>query len=49
MLQEIMKSFIKVSKVSDKNIIKNLRRLENFMKKFENICLNLLTVAERSI
>ena len=40
---------IKVSKISAKNIMKNLRKLESFMKKFEKSCLNLLTVRERSI
>ena len=40
---------IKVSKVSAKKIIKNLRKIESFMKKFEKSCLNLLTVVERSI
>ena len=44
-----MKRIIKISMNSVKNIIKNLKRYENFMKKFEKICLNLVTVVEKSI
>ena len=40
---------IKVSMISVKNIIKNLKRYESFLKKFEKICLILVTVVERSI
>ena len=47
-LQKIIKKITKVSKVSAKSIIKNLRKLECFMKKFEKSCLKLLTVVERS-
>ena len=48
-LQKIIKRIINDLKVSAENILKNLRRLENFMIRFKNICLKLLTVAERSI
>ena len=44
-----MNRIIKVSKISVKNIINNLSMFENFMKKFEKSCLNLVTVVERSI
>ena len=44
-----MKRLNRVSIISVKNIIKNLKRFESFAKKFENICLNLVTVVERSI
>ena len=48
-LQKIMKSIIKVSKVSVRKFIKKLGRLEKFVKQFGNMCLSLFTVAERSI
>ena len=48
-LQKNFKRIIKVSKVSAKTIMKNVRKLESFMKKFEKSCLSLLTVVERSI
>ena len=44
-----MKRFTRVSKVSAEKIIESLRRLENFMIKFEIICLKLLTVMEKTI
>ena len=44
-----MKRIIKVFMISVENIIKHLRRFESFVKKFEKICLNLMTVVERSI
>ena len=44
-----MKRMNRVSMISVKIIIKKLRWLESFAKKFENICLNLVTVVERSI
>ena len=45
----IMKRMNRGSMISVKNIISNLRRFENFAKKFENNCLNLVNVVERSI
>ena len=44
-----MKRIIRVSKVSIKKIIKNLSRVENFMKRFEIVLFKLLAVIERSI
>ena len=44
-----MKSIIKVSKVSAKNIIKNFRRLKSLVKKHDAMYLSLLTVAEKTI
>ena len=44
-----MKRISKVSKISVQTSIKNLTKFENFMKKFEKSCLNLVTVVERSI
>ena len=44
-----MKRFIKVSTISVKIFIKNLRRFETFEKKFERIGLNFVTVVESSI
>ena len=44
-----MKRMNRVSMISVKNFINNLRRLENFAKKFENNCLNLVNFVERSI
>ena len=44
-----MKRMNRVSMISVKNIIKNLRRCEKFAKMFENTCLNLVTVVERSL
>ena len=44
-----MKRMNRVSMILVKNIVKNFRRFETFIKKFENICLNLVTIVERSI
>ena len=44
-----MEMIISASKVSMKNNRKNLKRIENFVKRFENICFKLSTVIERSI
>ena len=44
-----MKKLNRVSMISDKNILQYLRRFESFAKKFENVCLNLVTVVERNI
>ena len=35
--------------ISVEKIIENLGRFESFAKKFESICLNLVTVIESSI
>ena len=43
------KRVIKVSKVSAENIMKKFIIVERFKRKIENSCLNLSTVAERSI
>ena len=39
---------IKVSMISIKNIIKNMKRYESFLKKFEKICLILVTVVKEA-
>ena len=44
-----MKSMNSVSMILVENIVKNFKRFESFVKRFENVCLNLVTVVERSI
>ena len=44
-----MKTIIRTSKKLMIKNSKNLSRVENFVKRFENICFNLSTVIERSI
>ena len=48
-LQNIMKSMNRFSMILVKNIVKNLRRFERFIKSLKIICLKLVTVVERSI
>ena len=36
MLQKIIKRTVKASKVSRKNVIKSLKRMKKFVKKFRN-------------
>ena len=48
-MQKVIKRIIKVSKASAKNVTKNFRKLESFIRKIEKICLSLSTVAERSV
>ena len=48
-MQKFIKRVVIVSKASAKNIIKNLRKLKSFVKRFEKSCLKLLTVVEGSI
>ena len=48
-MQKIIKRIIKVSKLSARSIMKSFIKLESFMRKIENSCLSLSTVAERSI
>ena len=44
-----MRRIIKASKFSMKKNSKNLSKVENFVKRFENICFKLSTVIKRSI
>ena len=43
-----MEKIIRASKVSITKNSKNLNSIENFAKRFENICFKLSTVIERS-
>ena len=49
MLQKIFKRTVKASKVSRKNVIKSLKRMKKFMKKFRIKFFRVATVEEKSI
>ena len=49
MLQKTIKMIIKASKVSVKNIIKNLSTMKRFMKKFKIKFLRVATVEEKGV
>ena len=49
MLQKTIKRIVKASKVSRKNVIKNLSRIKKFMEKFIFKFVRVATVKEKSI